>query len=340
MTEDVPNPAALNNGGRRFTFASFLFALMLCTLVISMCGIVAAFGDLAYARTNILDAVASISRQLSSNSSGAVGGLTDAQLETFVARVEAVSQRGLDLNSMQVLFGAFSLAFVSVSAFMLQRSYEMVERLGTQTESSHRRIRSAEDRVSRLAAQIRLEQEAINQAHKEVMSFTKTVEEQEARSTTALSRVESAEAKIVHWEERLARVSSQFDALPLLAKNLAFGTDLIGLTSVATLHLHLFQDSSDSSYRLAHLVALRDRLQVIVDHIHLASDSIGLDRETFDLVFDEIQKISLAGRDLDESVSASIQGRCQAIVDLMLSTPLVQRNEDVLKRLIDRPHNL
>lgn len=99
------------------------FALAV-VLLVSGCAIVSSFADLTAERQEVLQTLEDIRDRASAAGGGGPAG--DA-VKALVAQLEFLTQRGLDSNAIEFIFGTFSMGLIAIAAYLVDKSRQDVE---------------------------------------------------------------------------------------------------------------------------------------------------------------------------------------------------------------------
>ena len=169
----------------------FMFFLI---LVLTTCTISATFADLVFQRQWILQVLARIQSHLMGGHTLIDGnGALQPIAQAFVLQLQTLSERGLDLNAIEFLFGFISIAIVTVSVFLLEKSHENVVAAEEQVNVIARRVSDLEVSAKEIA---------VTQAQ------VATASERVSQLEQSMARVEKAELNLKAIEIRTAQIGT------------------------------------------------------------------------------------------------------------------------------------
>lgn len=281
--------------GRRIL--PIMFFLILLT---SLCGITSTFIDLTFQRQWILHVLADVQAQLLQGSTLLdANGALSPQAKAWVDQLETLSQRGLDLNAVEFLFGAFTLALVTVSAFLLERSHENVTASEARVEGVHKRVADLEPRVLRIEGM-------------DIGAYEKRIETLEGK----LSRLERAATQLERINQDVVELRSTVSASTRTSV-------IISQASVASFHTSLLAATSDPDARLANAPLIRDSLTLVQHALQeFARDEARMDPWARAIATDLLTETC---RDLENQPTgvkpapSDLSRRCQSCLELLQS---------------------
>lgn len=286
-----------------------LFVLMMCVFCFMVVSLLLSFLDIMFVRHQIENTIFNIQELLQQDDLVILedGSLSPAAL-SFIEQMDVVSKKSIDASSMEVLFGAFSLALISVSLLLLGRANEVSEKAQQKAEEALKKI---ED--------LKIE-EAVQKAND---AFTKS----EQAETKASSVQEKAEG----LDQQIPRIQRQADQSQQLLEDLTGkttsimplmscyenGAKLVRLGQTAYVHVVQinFADKMNKSNDLAYLV--RQALKDIETELDSYRQQHGTDPASTDQLYDmifEIRQIIIALSRLEPKVRMEFDDTCKTLL--------------------------